>query len=90
MSLAIRQTLHFYDEHLEASCANPPQLVLLSDDRRNRELAFKEGIQACSTKDYVDGMVGDVREALVDLVVGGVDDLEPSERRARRIYDEVG
>jgi exosome complex exonuclease DIS3/RRP44 len=34
-------------------------------------------------------MVGDVREALVDLVVGGVDDLEPSERRARRIYDEV-
>ena len=63
--------------------------MLLSDDRRNREIAGSEGLLATSTKDYVDGLVGDVREALVDLVVGGVDDIDPSERRGRRIYDDV-
>lgn len=45
---------------------------------------------AVSAKDFVDGLNGDVREALVDLVVGGVDEIEPSERRGRRIYDDVG
>lgn len=64
-------------------------MILLSDDRRNREIAKEDGLLASSTKDYVDGLIGDVREALVDLVVGGVDELEPSERRGRRIYDEV-
>ncbi|KAK1926504.1 hypothetical protein DB88DRAFT_450259, partial [Papiliotrema laurentii] len=85
---AIRETLHFYNKHLRTSSPNPPSLVLLSDDRRNREIAGSEGLLATSTKDYVDGLVGDVREALVDLVVGGVDEIDPSERRGRRIYDD--
>lgn len=89
-SLAIRQTLHFYATHLKESSRNPPQLILLSDDRRNREIAISEGLQAVSTRGYVDGLVGDVRQGLVDLVVGGVDELEPGERRGRRIYEEVG
>jgi exosome complex exonuclease DIS3/RRP44 len=86
---AIRQSLHFYADHLAKSSPNPPTLILLSDDRRNREIAKEDGLVASNTKDYVDGLVGDVREALVDLVVGGVDELEPGERRGRRIYDEV-
>ncbi|KAL7418616.1 exosome catalytic subunit dis3 [Cryptotrichosporon argae] len=84
---AIRQTLHFYLSHLAASTSTPPQLVLLTDDRRNRELAASEGLAAISTRDYVDGLKGEVRDRLVDLVVGGVD-VEVGERRARRIYDD--
>lgn len=63
--------------------------MLLTDDKRNRELAQAEGLVAVSTRDYVDGLLPDERERLVDLVVGGVDETEPSERRARRIYDDV-
>ena len=81
--------MHFYAEHLRSSSANPPSLILLTDDRRNRELAQTEGLAAVSTREYVDGLVGDVREALVDLVVGGVDEVDTGERRSRRIYDEV-
>jgi hypothetical protein len=86
---AIRKTLHFYNEHLRSSVSNPPQLILLSDDRGNREIAQAEGLIAISTREYVDGLESDEREKLVDLVVGGVDEVAPSERRAKRIYQEV-
>lgn len=89
LTLAIRETLHFYHDHLHSTSPNPPSLVMLSDDRRNREIAQQDGLLVSSTKDYVDGLLGDVREALVDLVVGGVDEMDPSERRGRRIYHEV-
>jgi exosome complex exonuclease DIS3/RRP44 len=69
--------------------ATAPQLILPTDDKRNRELAAEEDLVAISTRDYVDGLKGDVRDRLVDLVAGGVDDLEPGERRSRRIYDDV-
>ncbi|CAD6582390.1 MAG: exosome catalytic subunit dis3 [Tremellales sp. Tagirdzhanova-0007] len=85
---AIRQTLHFYATHLRDSSARPPQLILLTDDRRNRELAASEGLSALSAREYVDGLVGEMRQSLVDLVVGGVDEIEPGERRLRRIYNE--
>ena len=86
---AIRKTLHFYNEHLRSSVSSPPQLILLSDDRRNREIAQAEGLIAISTREYVDGLESEEREKLVDLVVGGVDEVAPSERRAKRIYQEV-
>ncbi len=86
---AIRQTLRFYPGHISQSVAAAPQLILLTDDKRNRELAAEEDLVAISTRDYVDGLKGDVRDRLVDLVAGGVDDLEPGERRSRRIYDDV-
>ncbi|KAK4689829.1 exosome complex exonuclease DIS3/RRP44, partial [Tremellales sp. Uapishka_1] len=54
------------------------------------QLAHSEGLLAISTKDYVDGLLGKERERLVDLVVGGVDEVAPSEQRGgRRIYEEV-
>lgn len=88
-SPAIRQTITFYQTHLLASTSTPPTLVLLSDDRRNRELAQAEGLQVASARDFVDGMRPEDRAGLVDLVVGGVDEAGPSERRGRRLYDEV-
>ena len=87
--LAIRLSLKFYTEHLRQSATHPPQLLLLTDDRRNRELAEADGIKCSSTKDYVGGLVPEVRQSLVDLVVGGVDEMDTSERRGRRIYEEV-
>lgn len=66
-----------------------PQLILLSDDKRNRELATTDGFLASSTRDYVDGLQGEVRDRLVDLVAGGVDDTGAVEQRGRRIYDDV-
>lgn len=71
------------------SVRDRPQLILLTDDRKNREIATAEGLLASSTRDYVDGLQGETRDRLVDLVVGGVDELEPTERRGRRIYDDV-
>lgn len=86
---AIRKTLSFYSEHLLESVAKPPQLVLLSDDRRNRELAQADAILAVSAREYVDGLVPDVREKLVDLVVGGVDEIDAGEKKAaKRVYEE--
>lgn len=88
--LAIRNTLIFYAAHLAISANKPPQLIMLSDDKGNRELAQAEGLLAISTRGYVDGLVPTERDKLVDLVVGGVDALGDGERRGRRIYDEVG
>ncbi|WVF69920.1 hypothetical protein IAT40_004704 [Kwoniella sp. CBS 6097] len=85
---AIRQTLHFYPEHLAASTSKAPKLVLLTDDRRNREIADAEGLAAVSARDYVDGMVGEDRERLVDLVVGGVDEVSTAEKKGKRIYQD--
>ncbi|WWD22110.1 hypothetical protein CI109_106599 [Kwoniella shandongensis] len=85
---AIRQTLHFYAEHLDASTSKAPQLVLLTDDRGNREIANSEGLTAVSARDYVDGLQGEERARLVDLVVGGVDEVSTGERRAKRIYQD--
>ena len=87
---AIRQTLHFYAQHLRQSTRTPPSCVLLTDDRRNREKAVAEGMTAMSAKEYVDGLAGDVRKDLVDLVVGGVDEIDADEEpQAARIYPEV-
>lgn len=84
----IRQTLHFYPKHIAESSSASPQLILLTDDRRNRELASAEGLTATTTREYVDGLQGEVRDHLVDLVAGGVDAADPSERKSRRIYDD--
>lgn len=56
---AIRVATKWYDEHLKLS--NPDdvdgiQVVLLTDDKKNREKAQEEGIICCSVRDYVAAM----------------------------------
>ncbi|OXG95921.1 exosome complex exonuclease DIS3/RRP44 [Cryptococcus neoformans A2-102-5] len=85
---AIRQTVLFYADHLSRLTSNAPSLILLTDDAANRGLASEQGIVAVSAREYVDGLEPDEREKLVDLVVGGVDEIEVVERRSRRIYPD--
>lgn len=54
---AIRKVCQWYQEHLKNSCkSDSPGIVLISDDRDNREKAVKEGITALSLKDYLSEM----------------------------------
>ncbi|TYJ56322.1 hypothetical protein B9479_003014 [Cryptococcus floricola] len=85
---AIRQTVSFYNEHLLHSTTSPPLLILLTDDAANRALAAEGGIHAVSAKEYVDGMETEERGRLVDLVVGGVDEVEAAEKRSKRVYPD--
>ncbi|WVR04559.1 hypothetical protein IAU60_001566 [Kwoniella sp. DSM 27419] len=85
---AIRQTLHFYPEHLAASVSKAPKLVLLTDDRGNQEKSDSEGLLATSAREYVDGLIGEERDRLVDLVVGGVDEVSSAEKKGKRIYQD--
>nr|ODO01078.1 exosome complex exonuclease DIS3/RRP44 [Cryptococcus depauperatus CBS 7855] len=85
---SIRQTIVFYREHLLHSIDFPPVLVLLTDDRANRNLAEEQGIVAVSTRDYVEGFESQEREMLIDLVVGGVEDTEKISTNIRRIYPD--
>nr|KIR44756.1 exosome complex exonuclease DIS3/RRP44 [Cryptococcus bacillisporus CA1280] len=85
---AIRQTVLFYADHLSQLTSNAPSLILLTDDAANRGLAAEQGIVAVSAREYVDGLEPAEREKLVDLVVGGVDEIEVVERRSRRIYPD--
>ncbi|KAF5106165.1 hypothetical protein DV453_004141 [Geotrichum candidum] len=54
---AIRNMCLWYQKHLKESCATSshpvPGIVLLSNDRANRELATKEGITCLSLRDYI-------------------------------------
>lgn len=85
---AIRQTVLFYADHLSQLTSNAPSLILLTDDAANRGLAAEQGIVAVSAREYIDGLESAEREKLVDLVVGGVDEIEVVERRSRRIYPD--
>jgi hypothetical protein len=71
-------------------------LVLLTDDRGNREKALASGFHAVSTREYVDGMTDELTKVtLGDLVAvkygpeGG--DRPPGSKggSAKRLYPEV-
>lgn len=97
---AIRLTLEFYQNHLKTitpsrSTATHPSLVLLTDDRGNREKALASGFHAVSTREYVDGMTDELTKVtLGDLVAvkygpeGG--DRPPGSKGglAKRLYPE--
>lgn len=49
---AIRKVCSWYTEHLKKT-KNAPEVVLLSEDRANREKAIEEGLNCVSLKDYL-------------------------------------
>lgn len=93
---AIRQTVQYYTAHL-ASLAPPrgakhPALVLLSDDKGNRQKAKEQGLHAVSVRDYVEGLAdAGMREALGDLVARiAFERPEDDEDDALQSVDEQG
>lgn len=62
---AIRTVAKWYSQHLSQYGISA---VLLSDDANNRRLALAEGIQASTTRDYVEGMPEEASVSLGDLV----------------------
>lgn len=56
---AIRVATQWYEKHLRLSCDNDKKcvrLILLTDDKKNREMATEEGILCCTVGDYVKAM----------------------------------
>lgn len=56
---SIRVATKWYDKHLKFSCAdeaNAIRVILLTDDKKNREKAIEEGIICCSVRDYIKGV----------------------------------
>ncbi|KAI8424163.1 hypothetical protein MSG28_002753 [Choristoneura fumiferana] len=57
---AIREAASWYATHLSTNNAagSFPQIVLLTDDESNRNLAQEKGITCCSVKDYIENVNG--------------------------------
>ncbi|KAI8365401.1 exosome complex exonuclease RRP44 [Radiomyces spectabilis] len=77
---AIRVSAKWYADHLKGQ---PIEIVLLSDDRANREKAMATGIVAFSTRDYVKSMT-DIPELLDMLAAPKAKEDEES----RIVYEE--
>jgi len=94
-------TLEFYQTHLNSispprTTSTHPSLVLLTDDRGNREKAVKAGFNALSTREYVDGMTDELTKVrLGDLVAvkygpeGGEQNSRSAGSSKRKLYPEV-
>lgn len=50
---AIRVTAKWYVEHLNRTTKNPPEILFLTNDRKNLELAAKEGLHVSKLADYI-------------------------------------
>lgn len=64
---AIRRVCQWYREHLKSTVdpGAPPEIVLVSDDKDNRERAHQEGTTAVSLRDYLSELKDS--EELLDL-----------------------
>ncbi|CAO3652055.1 unnamed protein product [Cunninghamella echinulata] len=80
---AIRVSTKWYNDHLKGK---PAQVILLSDDRANREKATVMGIRAVSVKDYAEG-IKDVPE-LLDIVVATSKENQSSNGNNDIVYEE--
>jgi exosome complex exonuclease DIS3/RRP44 len=70
---AVRRAVKWYDEHLLQAVQaaggrkeKVPVVVMLSDDKENLRKAKKDGVEACSLKDYVGGLEN--ADALLDMI----------------------
>ncbi|XP_074649854.1 exosome complex exonuclease RRP44-like [Tubulanus polymorphus] len=55
---AIRVAATWYQSHLYTSSDKPPSIVLLTNDRDNKEKAIKDGLISFTVEEYVAGLVG--------------------------------
>ncbi|KAH9815278.1 hypothetical protein DFH28DRAFT_1027175 [Melampsora americana] len=80
---AIRQLCQWYTHHLSD---HKIQIVLLSDDRGNREKALEAGISVSTTKEYVEGMKENESLILSELIASTGTEFDSGEGSDTRIH----
>ncbi|EGF98200.1 uncharacterized protein MELLADRAFT_54248 [Melampsora larici-populina 98AG31] len=73
---AIRQLCQWYTDHLSD---HPIRIVLLSDDRGNREKALESGLLVSTTKEYVEGMKENESVVLTELIAASGTEFDSGE-----------
>ncbi|KAI9142132.1 exosome complex exonuclease RRP44 [Paraphysoderma sedebokerense] len=85
---AIRVTTKWYNEHLLKSVPSGEsgiRVIMLSDDRANRERAVGEGLYACSVREYA--MSCTDSPEVIDLV-GSTEENVVEDQKSQIIYEE--
>ncbi|KAF7884647.1 uncharacterized protein EAF02_004983 [Botrytis sinoallii] len=91
---AVRRAVKWYDEHItqavKASGGRSkkiPAVVMLSDDKENLRKAKRDGIQACSLREYVSGL--EDADRLLDMISAAQEDKEARDARTSgNLYQE--
>ncbi|CAD6443306.1 c891b10f-38ec-4d24-a5f9-ff7a4d6a4a8f [Sclerotinia trifoliorum] len=91
---AVRRAVKWYDEHIRQAVKasggrskKTPAVVMLSDDKENLKKAKRDGIQACSLREYVSGLEN--ADQLLDMISAAQEDKEARDARTSgNLYEE--
>ena len=91
---AVRRAVQWYAEHLAQAvkaaggkAKQVPAVVMISDDKDNLKNAKKDGIEACSLRDYVQGLEN--ADQLLDMISAAKEGREIRDAKAgENIYQE--
>ncbi|KAI1006907.1 Exosome complex exonuclease [Podosphaera aphanis] len=87
---AVRRAVRWYAEHLRQAMkgrAQVPSVVMLSDDKENLIKAKRDGIEACSLRNYVEGLEN--ADQFLDMLSAAKESIELKQANtAQNIYQE--
>ncbi|ESZ93918.1 mitotic control protein dis3 [Sclerotinia borealis F-4128] len=91
---AVRRAVKWYGEHITQAVnaaggrsKKTPAVVMLSDDKENLIKAKRDGIQACSLREYVSGL--EDADRLLDMISAAKEDKEARDARTSgNLYQE--
>lgn len=91
---AVRRAVQWYAEHLAKAVKDAggkakkvPAVVMITDDKENLKKAKKDGIEACSLRDYVQGLEN--ADQLLDMISAAKEGREIRDAKAaENIYQE--
>lgn len=91
---AVRRAVNWYAEHLAKAVEaaggkgnKVPAVVMISDDKENLKKAKKDGIEACSLQDYVQGLEN--ADQLLDMISAAKEGREIRDAKAgENLYQE--
>ncbi|KAA8567284.1 hypothetical protein MFRU_007g03200 [Monilinia fructicola] len=83
---AVRRAVKWYGEHITQAVKSgggrskkTPAVVMLSDDKENLKKAKRDGIEACSLREYVSGLEN--ADQLLDMISAAQEDKEARDAR---------
>ncbi|EXJ96494.1 hypothetical protein A1O1_01620 [Capronia coronata CBS 617.96] len=83
---SVRNAAAWYTSHLARATKKPPVIVVLTNDQDNRRKAKKEGINALSLREYVEGL--DDADRLLDMVSQSAEGQESRALQGELFYPE--